>query len=145
MRALITRRARKGTRLHRLLTDDARGRHESAERIATPAEIALHAPEPVLSAADRAYLDRLRRVTTPLSDTQHDVGRMLADRLRQGSPGLRDADVARVVLHVLYYASRTRGEGRKAGLADAETYAAVLDTLACAAVDLAEMEQVTAP
>ncbi|HMH90021.1 MAG TPA: hypothetical protein VK586_02935 [Streptosporangiaceae bacterium] len=109
-----------------------------------PLPVADQAPAgPVLPEEEQAERDREREALCDLrmwragvSAGKREHGDRLADGLRVGLPDLADADIARVVLRISWYADAVAGEQGDAF----DAWAVLLDSLAVAAPDLAAME-----
>jgi hypothetical protein len=136
-RALRHRRNQRRWKVDRLadLAQPARGDPanplpENRERLAS-----------TLTEDDRAYLSRIQERAGRLSSEHHSVGRSLADRLRTHAPHLTDTDIAQVSVQILCVAADARTQARREGIEPSAMYAMVLDTIACAALDLTQLER----
>lgn len=115
---------------------------EDARRPLPPAD---QAPgEPVLAEEEREVRDReraalegLRRWRAEAAAGRMECGTRLADGLRLGLPDLADADIARVLLRLGWYAAEVENEQDGD---PQDSWTVLVDSLAVAAPDLAAME-----
>jgi hypothetical protein len=112
--------------------EDARRPLPAADRVAEVPE-----EEQAERERERGALDDLRMWRAGASPGRMECGTRLADGLRLGLPDLADADIARVLLRVGWYADEVAEEQ---GGDPRDSWIVLLDSLAVAAPDLAAME-----
>ena len=114
--------------------EEARRPLPAADR--APAGPVLPEEEQAERDRERDALEDLRRWRAGVSPGKRECGDRLADGLRLGLPDLADADIARVLLRVGWYADAVAEEQGDAF----DAWVVLLESIAVAAPDLAAME-----